>query len=153
MQSLSKQENLGILIGAARRRLKQVTGNRVRGHGLSAPQFWVFVTIAENRGVGLCDLTDGLGTDAPTASRIVSALRLRRLVTIGGSAADRRRHRLDVTDKGSVLYQKLKPLAVELRGAVVRGFSAREQETLRRLLGRVIENLDALDRTFKEGAA
>jgi hypothetical protein len=42
-QQLFKQDPLGRLIGAARRRLKQTVGRRVSRYGLSSQQFWVLV--------------------------------------------------------------------------------------------------------------
>jgi len=146
MQSLHRQQDLGLLIAAARRRLKQVSAAHVRRFGLSPAQFWVFLTIAENRGLSLCDLSEGLGIDAPTASRTVAALTAHRLVRIGGRADDRRRHRLTLTPRGAAFARELRPVALELRAAVVRGFSAAEREQLRALLSRVIENLDEFER-------
>src|SRR6478609_7719596 len=79
-QLLSKQESLGRLIALARRRLKQAVGRRVAHHQLSSQQFWVVVFLAEEDRPALCDVCDALRMDAPTASRIVSALARRGLV-------------------------------------------------------------------------
>jgi len=147
---LSKQESLGRLIGLARRRLKQAVGRRVAPHGLSSQQFWVLVFLAEEDQPPLCNVCDALRMDAPTASRIVSALARRGLVRSVEDPADRRRARLALTPEGRALARELQPLATEFRLAVERDLSRRESLELRRLLNKVIAGLDRYD---SEGAS
>jgi len=59
-QLLSKQEPVGLLIGAARRRIKQAVGHRLRGYGLTPQQFWVLVNVREREGLALHELAERL---------------------------------------------------------------------------------------------
>jgi len=152
MQSLSSQEPVGLLIGAVRRRVKQAVGNRARPYGLSPQQFWMLVGVAEHRGASLSELAGRLRVDTPTASRVVATLVKRGLVRVTGDPDDRRRCRLDPTARGTALARRLQPVAAEMRGALVAGLTPTEHETLRRLLRRVIANLDRLER-LEEGVA
>ena len=147
---MSKQDSLGRLIGLARRRLKQAVGRRVAPHGLSSQQFWVLVFLLEEDQPPLYTVCEGLRIDAPTASRIVSALTRRGLVRAVEDPADRRRSRLALTTEGRTLATELRPLAAEFRLAVERDLSRREALELRRLLNKVIAGLDRYD---SEGAA
>jgi DNA-binding MarR family transcriptional regulator len=142
---LSEQEPVGLLIGAARRRIKQAVGHRLRGHGLTPQQFWVLVNVSEREGLALRELAERLRLDHPTASRIVSLLRRRKLMRMGGHPGDRRRCCLGLTATGRELVGELRPLAREVREAVVKGMSAAEQDRLRRLLRQVMANMERFE--------
>ena len=147
-QLLSKQEPLGLLIGAARRRIKQAVGHRLRGYGLTPQQFWVLVNVREREGLALHELAERLRLDQPTTSRIVALLRRRKLLRMGGHPGDRRRCSLRLTATGAALGAQLYPLVREVREAVVHGMSAAEQARLRQMLRQVMANMERL-----EGAA
>ena len=140
-----RQEPVGLLIGAARRRIKQAVGHRLRPYGLTAQQFWVLVAMREREGLALRELAERLRLDQPTASRIVTLLRRRKLVRIGGHPADRRRCCLRLTGGGAALIAELYPLAREVREAVVRGMSPAEQDRFRRLLRQVMANMERFE--------
>ena len=136
---MPEQDSLARLIGLARRRLKQAVGARVAGYGLSPQQFWVMVFLDQADGPTLTQLCERLRADAPTASRIVSALTRRGLVKPLRDAGDRRRTFLKLTPAGRRLAAELQPLALEVRGAVERDLDRAEAVELRRLLNKVID--------------
>jgi len=142
---LSEQEPVGLLIGSARRRIKQAVGHRLRGHGLTPQQFWVLINVGEREGLALRELAERLRLDHPTTSRIVSLLRRRKLIRMGGHPGDRRRCCLGLTATGRELVGELRPLAREVREAVVQGMSAADQERLRRLLRQVMANMERFE--------
>jgi len=144
-QLLSEQEPVGLLIGAARRRIKQAVGHRLRGYGLTPQQFWVLVNVRECEGLALRELAERLRLDQPTTSRIVALLRRRRLVRMGGHPGDRRRCSLRLTATGAELTGRLYPLAREVREAVVHGMSAAEQHRFRRMLRQVMANMERFE--------
>jgi DNA-binding MarR family transcriptional regulator len=144
-QLLSEQEPVGLLIGAARRRIKQAVGHRLRGHGLTPQQFWVLANVREREGLALHELAERLRLDQPTTSRIVSLLRGRRLLRMGGHPGDRRRCSLRLTAPGAALITRLYPLVREMREAVVHGMSPAEQDRFRRLLRQVMANMERFE--------
>jgi len=144
-QLLSEQEPVGLLIGAARRRIKQAVGHRLRGYGLTPQQFWVLIHVREREGLALHELAERLRLDQPTTSRIVALLRRRKLVRMGGHPGDRRRCSLRLTDTGAALSAQLHPLVREVREAVVHGMSAAEQDRLRRMLRQVMANMERFE--------
>src|SRR5262249_39774418 len=83
-----------------------------------------------------------LRMDYPTASRVVFALRRRRLVEVREDTADRRLSRLYLGPVGAALAEELHGLATSIRGAVTQGLRGSEREALRALLGKVIANMD-----------
>ena len=141
---LPVKEPIGLLIAAARRRMKRALQDRVAPHGLTPQQFWVLVNIDEAEGPSLGEIAARLRLDAPTASRAVTQLLRRKLVKAEGDRGDRRRLRLWLTAIGRGKIGPLRALAAELRSAAVHGLSRDEEETLRALLRKIIGNLDAL---------
>jgi DNA-binding MarR family transcriptional regulator len=141
-QLLLKQDSVARLIGLARRRLRQVVGRRVARFELSPQQFWALVFLGSVEGPALSGLCERMGMDAPTASRIVSALVRRGLVSAREVPDDRRLTRLHLTARGKTLARELQPLADEFRGVVERDLGRAEGEELRRLLKKVIGSLD-----------
>jgi DNA-binding MarR family transcriptional regulator len=143
-------EPVGVLIAAARRAINQTACAELRGSGLTPQQFWVLMALHEHPGLALREVCERRRMDPPTASRIVSALAAKGLVHIGGDVADRRRCRLDLTPSGHALALELRGLLYRLRELVVRGLSPAEQDTLRQLLRRVIDNVAPAGETGTE---
>jgi DNA-binding MarR family transcriptional regulator len=149
MQPLQRQEPVGLLIGAARRRIKQAVGRRLRPFRLTPQQFWLLVAIQEGRAPSLTELADRLRGDQPTASRVVATLVRRKLVRVDVDPVDRRRSKLSTAPAGDALRTELGEVAAEIRAAVVRGMNEAEQEAVRAGLRKVIANMD----TFENGGA
>jgi MarR family transcriptional regulator, transcriptional regulator for hemolysin len=143
-QLLPQHEPIGLLLAAARRRNKQVVGERARPFGLSPQQFWSLIVLHERNGLSLRDLAERHRMDEPTASRVMAALTRRGLVSCETDPGDRRRCRLRLTDDGEALARQLRPLAQEVRRALVRGFTPAEREMLAAMLLRLIANMDWL---------
>ena len=138
-------EPVGLLIGAARRGIKQAVGRRVGRYRLTPPQFWLLLAIQEGRAPSLGAIVDRLRGDQPTASRIVAALVRRKLVRADVDPDDRRRTLLSCTPAGMALRAPLTSVAAEIRGAIVAGMDEEEQEMLRVGLRKVIENVERFD--------
>jgi DNA-binding MarR family transcriptional regulator len=143
-RDLSADEPIGLLIAAARRRIKQAVGSRVRRYDLTTQQFWALVAIYEHPGFSLGELAAQIRMDTPTASRMVFALMNRNLVEVRDDAADRRRARLHLKPAGAALAKDLHGLATATRATVVHGLSTTEQMALRISLRKIIANMDRL---------
>jgi DNA-binding MarR family transcriptional regulator len=143
---LREQEaHVGVLIAAVRRRMRQVVHAEGRAHRLTPQQFWVLLLIDEAGPSSLGALAERLPIDAPTASRVVASLTRRRLVRMADDPTDRRRLLIGVTAEGAELAARLRPIARDLREAVVAGFSPAELAALRGALRKVLGNLDRFE--------
>jgi DNA-binding MarR family transcriptional regulator len=136
------EEHVGLLIAIARRRLEKLAVARAAQHQLSMPQFWFLVAVAEHPGASQAELCAWLHHDAPTVSRLVTALSGQGLVRTEADPRDRRRTRLALTADGAQLAAGLAPSAREIREAATEGMSAPDVERLRRGLRRVIANVE-----------
>ena len=142
---LVQQEYIGLLIGAARRKIKQSVSLRSEPHKLSTLQFWVLVALQSSPGLSLSQLAELQRMEMPNASRVVTSLVKRRLVKLKRDSADRRRAVLELTAGGQRMARKLQRPADLVRDAQVAGMTSEEVETLCALLHRVIDNLEKLD--------
>jgi DNA-binding MarR family transcriptional regulator len=136
------QEYVGLLIAAARRRIKQAVLARATAHGLTAQQFWFLVALRERPGISQAELAARVRSDAPTVSRVVTALTRRRLVRVEEDPRDRRRASLRLTPAGERLGDLAAETAGEIRAAIVAGMKAEEVDALRAGLQRVIANIE-----------
>jgi DNA-binding MarR family transcriptional regulator len=137
---------LGLLVGIARRSIKQAITARLRPRALSPQQFWLLVSMHEHPGLSLRALAERHHMDPPTASRIVDLLAKRGLVRLEPDAADRRRRCLRLTSRGEALAREVHPLALRTRAAIEAGFSEREKRALRALLQRIVANMERFER-------
>jgi DNA-binding MarR family transcriptional regulator len=145
-QALEPARPLGLLIGAARRSIKQAATRRLGRRRLSSQQFWLLVALHEQPCPSLRELAERRLMDSPTASRMVEVLVRRGLVRIESCPEDRRRRKVTLTEKGTALARELRPLALELRAAIQADFTGAEAETFRRMLLRVIANVERLEK-------
>jgi DNA-binding MarR family transcriptional regulator len=137
-----EQEYVGLLIGAARRSLKQAVLRAARPLRLTPPQFWFLNAAHELPGASLGDVARRQRMDPPTASRIAEGLARRGLLRIEADPRDRRVMRVILTPVGARLAQRIAPIASGVRAAVVQGMSSREQQVLREALRKVVGNLE-----------
>jgi DNA-binding MarR family transcriptional regulator len=136
----------GILIAAARRRIKQAVLSRLGDRGLTPQQFWILVAIRENPGISQTGIASRTLADPPTISRALAPLVARGLARAEPDPDDRRRTRLSLSPAGQRLARALLPVAQEIRATIVAGMSASEIAALNAALGRVVANLDRLER-------
>ena len=140
-----QEQHVGILVAAIRRRIRQVVHGQASAHQLTPQQFWMLLAINEAGPLSLGALADRLPIDPPTASRVVASLTRRRLVRMAEDPEDRRRLLIGTTPEGADLAARLRPLARDLREAVVAGFSSAELAALRASLRRILANLDRFE--------
>jgi DNA-binding MarR family transcriptional regulator len=140
------EEYVGLLIAAARRRIKQAVLARAATQGLTVQQFWFLVTVRERPGISQAELAERVRADAPTVSRVVTALTRRKLLRAEPDPRDRRRTSLQLTPAGERLGGLAGATAREIRAAIVAGMSAAEVDALRSGLQRVIANVDRWER-------
>lgn len=136
------QQYPGLLIAAARHRIKQVVLAQVSQHRLTSQQFWMLIALRESPGLSQAELAARVRADAPTVSRTVSGLLERGLLRSEPDPDDRRRSRMYLSARGERLAQELASVARDVRAALVDGMDEDEVAALRQGLQRVIANLD-----------
>jgi DNA-binding MarR family transcriptional regulator len=137
---LQKQakEPLGLLIAAARRRIKQAVMARAARLGFTSLQFWLLVGLHEGGSQSLRELSTRCRIDDPTASRGVQTLVASGLVASRPDEQDRRRARLVLTARGRTTSERCMEEARAIRTLVERDLTPEESEITRTALHKVI---------------
>lgn len=138
---LPQQEYVGLLIGVARRSIKQLVLRRARPLKLTPPQFWFLNAAREMPGATVGEIARRQRFDAPTASRLAESLAGRGLLRMAADPRDRRAVRLSLSPLGMKLGERIGAIAADVRARVVQGMTAREEAALRSSLRKVIRNL------------
>jgi DNA-binding MarR family transcriptional regulator len=140
-----QRDGVGVLIGGARRRIKQIVWGRFRPYGITPPEFGVLFVLVDREGLSLHEVAQLLYMDDPMACRIIAKLSRRRLLRADADPGNRRRFKLGLTARGRALTERLRGEAQELQEAIERGLSAQERAALCAGLRKVIANMDALE--------
>jgi DNA-binding MarR family transcriptional regulator len=125
------------------RRYRQMATRALKAEqaGLSVDQWVVLKQIGENSGSSQVDIGASTVKDAPTTTRIIDQLVSKNLVSKQLDPDDRRRYMVFITEKGSVLVERLLPVVQEYREVPMKGFSKNEEKQLLDFLSRMIKNL------------
>ena len=137
MQKQAK-EPLGLLIAAARRRIKQAVMARAARLGFTSLQFWLLVGLNEGGSQSLRELSTRCRIDDPTASRGVQTLVAAGLVASRPDEQDRRRARLVLSARGRAVAERCLEEARAIRTLVERDLTPEESEITRTALHKVI---------------
>jgi DNA-binding MarR family transcriptional regulator len=117
----------------------------VAPHGITTRQYTVLARLWEEDGLSLTEIAHRLYIDPTALSRTVHRMEQAGLVSRVKDDADRRSYRLFLTDRASELREIVQPPIQEAEARSLRGLSDAEVRELKRLLGRVLDNLTALD--------
>ena len=125
--------------------MRELQGRLVE-HGVSFGH-WTFLRILwERDGLTQRELSDEAGVAEPSTNVAIKTMEELGYVTRRRSPDNRKNLYVRLTPKGRRLQAKLVPLAREVNRDAVRGLSARDVETARRVLRAVKENLRKIDR-------
>lgn len=137
--------SLGLLIGAARRRIKQVVWNWLGPLGLTPQQFWILLVLHESGPMSLHELAERIWADDPTACRVVRTLTDRGLLRSDADPTHGRRRLIRLDAEGRRMAPGLADLARSFRGGLEEGLAPAELLRLKRSLRHVLQNLDRLE--------
>lgn len=138
------REYIGLLIGAARRRVKQALVARLQPHRLDPRQFWLLLAVQDLPDCSAGALAERQRSDISTVSRLLATFARRGLVRLERDHADRRRAVVTLTPAGRKLATRLRPLADEIRATIVKDLTTAEEDALRAGLRKVVANLEGL---------
>jgi DNA-binding MarR family transcriptional regulator len=99
--------------------------------------------IRDHPGISQQELESALFLDANTVVLILNELEAGQLSVRRRDPNDRRRHIVDITAAGRRALEKADRARESLEGEVLKGLSAEDKKTLRRLLQRVLDGLYA----------
>jgi len=110
-------------------------------HELTHMESKVLRFFARQPGATLSDLVAHSGRDKAQLTRLIKGLRDRGLLDASADAADRRSTRLQLSEAGRALHERLHDIGAALSGVALDGLGEAERAQLYALLQRVRANL------------
>lgn len=134
-------ENIGTMMAQVSRLLRRRFDERVRGIGVTRPQWQVLTLLKRHEGINQGGLAEILEVEPITLGRMIDRLQDSLLVERRPDPTDRRAWRLFVTGKGEAAIEELRPFACETLDSALEGISKPEQQALMEILDRMRTNL------------
>lgn len=117
---------------------------RLEPSGLTNAQWVPLLMLHMGRASMVAELARACRLDAGGMTRLLDRLEAKGLVRRVRSSADRRVVNLELTDEGRTAAAGIPEILCGVQNAALRGFSEREWQVLRQLLGRMLANMHGL---------
>jgi MarR family transcriptional regulator, lower aerobic nicotinate degradation pathway regulator len=134
-QAYRLQNQIGFILRKAHQRHVSIFTGRI--DDLTPPQFAALAMLAEVGETSQNLLGQMIAMDAATAKGVVDRLKARDYVAVRPDSTDKRRLLVRLTDAGRSACDTLIPLAQSITADTLAPLSAKEGETLLRLLSRI----------------
>lgn len=134
-------ENIGTLLAQVSRLMRRSFDERVRGMGVTRPQWQVLSLLKMHAGSNQGTLADLLDVEPITLGRMIDRLQDAGLVERRADPADRRAWRIHLTEKGDSLLDELRPSARETLALALDGVPEGERAMFLLVLERMRGNL------------
>jgi len=139
--SLPPDKSVGYIVREVHRAMMRSLEARLVHHGISSGMWWFLRLLWIEDGVSQTELSDRLKVMGPTTVRAIERLGRFGLITREPDPKDGRKVIIRLTEKGRDLERELLPHAIEVNEIGTAGITEEEGQTLRALLGRVLDNL------------
>jgi len=136
-----EDEGLGRLLLRVVREMRTAFDRKLEDVGLTAQQAEILFRCSRAGELTPKQLTNLLSTDNAGVTRLVDRLERKGLVTRHASAADRRSVTVRLTRSGTALVPRIARLAHAQRRRLFAGLSRVEQDQMRGLLRRILDNV------------
>ncbi|WP_404480899.1 MarR family winged helix-turn-helix transcriptional regulator [Novosphingobium sp. BL-52-GroH] len=144
---------MGNVLAQVSRLMRRAFDERAREIGVTRPQWQVLGVLRLHEGIRQAGLADILEVEPITAARMIDRMQEAGLVERRADPVDRRAWNLHLTERGSVMIERLQPLAIETSDKALAGISEADQAQLLATLETMRGNLtgkpaatDPLDR-------
>jgi len=134
-ESYRLQDQVGFILRKAHQRHVAIFAARIGD--LTPPQFAALARLREAGETSQNQLGALVAMDAATIKGVIDRLKARGLVTLTRHAGDRRRLMVGLTAEGREAVDRLLPLAKAITAETLAPLSAREAETLTKLLAKI----------------
>lgn len=134
-------ENIGTRLAQVSRLLRRSFDARARAVGVTRPQWQVLSLLSFHAGINQGGLAELLEVEPITLGRMIDRLQDAQLAERRPDPSDRRAWRLFLTDRGQMLLDQLRPLALEMYEVALEGIDKADRAQLMATLGRMRANL------------
>jgi len=137
--------SLFYMLHDATRQLRKHFDRRATRLQLTRAQWRALKATSRQEGLSQAELADYLDMEAIPVGRVIDRLEKTGFVERRSDPTDRRRWRLYLTPKAHAIVGEMEDIATGLREDALRGVEGSDLDALMRVLGRIKENLVALE--------
>jgi MarR family transcriptional regulator for hemolysin len=137
------ESSLGYWICRSAHEFERAMNAELEPTGITYRQCQVLGWLALEGELSQTELADKMRIEPPTLVGILDRMEREGWITRQGDPDDRRKKMIHVCSKAKPVWDKIVRCAKRVRSRAGRGLSPTEQRTLKRLLAKVRENLDA----------
>ena len=142
---LPPRSSLGYLVRETYRAFQRELQPHIGRFGITSGMWWFLRALWEKDGISQTELSQNVKVMGPTTVRAVEQMENRGLIERRREGSDSRKVFIYLTEEGRALRDVLIPAAVAVLEKATRRLSAKEADTLRQLLSRILETLDEGD--------
>ena len=142
MKKMKIDYDIGFKIHTLNSQLEYMFWKSIKDFDITTQQYALLKPLWEKDGITQKELSDKTSKQAPTVTRMVTALEKKGLLIRTLDAADRRHYRIYLTDAGKELEGKIDPIAIEVNKQQLRGFSDTDKKEVFRLLDKLQQNIE-----------
>jgi DNA-binding MarR family transcriptional regulator len=143
-------DSLGFLLNDAARLLRRRFDHKARSLGLTRAQWQVLARLARHEGINQVGLADLLELEPITLCRLIDRMEEGGWVVRQRDPADRRAHRLYMTDKAHPVIARMWALAEEVYAEALAGIPVESRQQFLATLANIRTNL--LERSDEAGS-
>ena len=151
-RDIPDKASFGYTISDLQRLLRRVFDRRAAGLGLTRAQWLALSRIGRAEGLTQSDLAQDLDLEPIAVGRVVDRLEAAGFIERRADPEDRRCWRLHLARKSDEVMADMKVIAEALRDDILAGVDPDEFATTLRVLGKVKETLNKLDREGRTAA-
>ena len=144
--TVPEKAQFGFTIAEVQKLLRRVYDRRAAGLGLTRAQWLALSRIGRAQGLTQAELAQELDLEPIAVGRVVDRLEASGFVERRADPEDRRCWRLHLAPKSDAVMADMKKIADRLRDDILAGVDPDEFATTLRVLGKVRETLNKLDR-------
>jgi DNA-binding MarR family transcriptional regulator len=138
----SEAQSVGYLVRYAHRAFVKVLADEVAPHGILTAQWSVLRILWDMEGLTQVELAERMLVEKASLTGVLEGMERRGLILRVRNAEDRRKINITLTMQGRRLKAELLPAGGKINRKATRGMTDAETIELRRLLSKVIQNLE-----------
>ena len=132
-------------LGETSRMLRRQFNRRAAAQGATSAQWRAMFLLGREPGMKQVELAERLDVEPITAGRIIDRLEEAGLVERRRDPVDRRVWRIYLTDQAEPVLVRMRAVGADVMAGALEGISEEEIAALRAILGRIRENMSAIE--------
>lgn len=137
------EQSIGFWLTLATQSYHRAVSLEVLPHGITYRQSLVLAWLAAEGELSQAELAAKMMVEPPTLVGILDRMERDGWITRNGCPSDRRKKLIRATAAAEPVWEKIAECARRVRAVATKGLSERQLQTLKQLLGRVHQNLEA----------